>query len=153
MSTVYTVLISRYDQLVKRLGDFNLALDLLNQRKVNCYCFMYTGMGIGVATAGQQKQYNTYTILQILRNQFTPVDNLDSEFQALVLARDVITKVIESVQIAYAKKKLNPCFTFVFSNHLMVNMLGSTGPVVENICGSNVISINRLNRNTNQTYP
>lgn len=165
MSGVAQRIISWYRKITKLLGDYNLTMQLYNQRPHRYHCFTHTAWDIcGNSLSGcVTGTYNTNTILAILKSNspeevfgLTPT-LADKELWVVVKFRDVITKVLESVPKAYDNRQRYPCYQFVYPDNenfktvLCADQTTYTGIGYESLCGSEIMRINRVYRNSEQT--
>ena len=165
MSGVAQRIISWYRKITKLLGDYNLTMQLYNQRPHRYHCFTHAAWDIcpsnpplsGCVTG----TYNTNTILAILKSNspaevFPSPSKADIEVWVIVKYRDVFTKVLESVPKAYDNRQRYPCYQFVypddtnFKTVLCADQTTYTGIGYESLCGSEIMRINRVYRNTEQ---
>ena len=164
MSGVAQRIISWYRKITKLLGDYNLTMQLYNQRPHRYHCFTHKAWDIcpdprnplsGCVTG----TYNTNTILAILKSNspeevFASPTQADIEVWVIVKYRDVFTKVLESVPKAYDNRQRYPCYQFVYpdnDNFRNVLCASYTGIGYESLCGSEIMRINIIYRNSEPT--
>lgn len=161
MSGVTQRIISWYRKITKLLGDYNLTMQLYNQRPHRYHCFTHTAWNIYSQGSGcETGTYNTNTILAILKSNspeevFGPTPSLaDVELWVIVRFRDVFTKVLESVPKAYDNRQRYPCYQFVYPDEEnFKSILGASysGVGYESLCGSEIMRINSIHRNSEPT--
>ena len=164
MSGVAQRIISWYRKITKLLGDYNLTMQLYNQRPHRYHCFTHTAWNIcndnlsGCVTG----TYNTRTVLAIMKSNspeevFGPTPSLaDVELWVIVRFRDVFTKVLESVPKAYDNRQRYPCYQFVYPDNenfrdVLCTGAAYSGVGYESLCGSEIMRINSVHRNSEPT--
>ena len=161
MSGVAQRIISWYRKITKLLGDYNLTMQLYNQRPHRYHCFTHKAWNICSPGSGcDTGTYNTQNILAILKSNspgevFASPTQADIEVWVIIKYRDVFTKVLESVPKAYDNRQRYPCYQFVYpdnSNFKSILCADNTynGIGYESLCGSEIMRINRVYRNTEQ---
>tara|TARA_B100000674_G_scaffold454990_1_gene428393 strand:+ start:497 stop:1483 length:987 start_codon:yes stop_codon:yes gene_type:complete len=160
---IYQRIISLYSKITKLLGDYNLTMDLYNQRPHRYHCFVHNPWcpkpPINECQSGT---YNTNTILKILlatsagkdiTSVFTLPNLADIEVWVIIKYRDLITNVLESVPKAYDNRQKYPCYQFIFPSNEEIfyeALCFDSIPkcVCETLCAAQIMNINRLYRNT-----
>ena len=152
-------IISMYRKITKLLGDYNLTMELYNQRPHRYHCFVHSSWCN--SNGCQTGTYNTDTILKILlatsagrdiTSVFPTPNSADRELWIIIKYRDLITNVLESVPKAYDNRQKYPCYQFIYPNNDsdFYTALCTTQPtcLCETYCGAQIIHINKVYRNT-----
>lgn len=154
-------IISMYRKITKLLGDYNLTMDLYNQRPHRYHCFVHTSWcPPPQSTECQSGVYNTETILKILlatsagkdiTSVFPTPNSADREVWNVIKYRDLITNVLESVPKAYDNRQKYPCYQFIYPNDPdFYEAICTDTPTsyCETFGGGQIMAINKRFRNT-----
>ena len=129
-------LLMNYNFFNKQLGNIMTTLEQYNVHN-KWHCFLFETIDLCDSEHEyEQKIYYTKDVLAVLRNTFELTSDIDSQFMALVLAKDVLYKFFKAIPNAFDNIQLQPCYTLDYPDiFTTIYFCIYNEHITENICG------------------